>query len=62
MSSRKPESPEHPATAAPAAKPSKAPARANQSDRLAAALRDNLKRRKAQARARQEPGDSSSED
>jgi hypothetical protein len=61
MSSRKPESPKHPATRAPAAAPSKAPARAEQSDRLAAALRDNLKRRKAQARARREPGDGSSE-
>jgi len=28
----------------------------DQPDRLAAALRDNLKRRKAQARARREPG------
>jgi hypothetical protein len=30
--------------------------RPDQSDRLASALRDNLKRRKAQARAREEPG------
>ena len=33
-----------------------APAKADRPDRLAAALRDNLKRRKAQARARREPG------
>ena len=32
------------------------PAKAGQSDRLADALRDNLKRRKAQARARRETG------
>ena len=47
MSSSKPEPPK------PAAKPS---AKTEQSDRLANALRDNLKRRKAQARARREPG------
>ena len=47
MSPSKPEPPK------PAAKPS---AKAEQSDRLANALRDNLKRRKTQARARQEPG------
>ncbi len=49
MSSSKPES------SKPAAKPS---AQTAQSERLAAALRDNLKRRKAQARARRaaEPG------
>ena len=35
--------------------PSK-PAQRSGQDRLAAALRDNLKRRKAQARARREPG------
>jgi hypothetical protein len=62
MPSRKPESPDRPATRAQAATPSKVPARAEQSDRLAAALRDNLKRRKAQARARREPGEGSSED
>jgi hypothetical protein len=47
MSPSKPDSPK-PAT--------RSSAKAEQSDRLAAALRDNLKRRKAQARARQEPG------
>jgi hypothetical protein len=36
-------------------KPAKPPAKTAQSERLAAALRDNLKRRKAQARARQAP-------
>ena len=46
MSPSKPDEPKS------AAKPS---AKADQADRLAAALRDNLKRRKAQARARQEP-------
>ena len=56
MSSTKPEqSNESPAKEAIAAA-DKARARAEQSDRLAAALRDNLKRRKAQARARREPG------
>ena len=47
MSPSKPEPPK------PAARSS---AKAEQADRLAAALRDNLKRRKTQARARQEPG------
>jgi len=37
------------------AKPAKPSARTAQSERLAAALRDNLKRRKAQARARRAP-------
>lgn len=48
MSSDKPEPPKH----------ANAPARPGQragQDRSAAALRDNLKRRKAQARARREP-------
>ncbi len=49
MSSDKPEPSKH------AKAPSKPGPRAGQ-DRLAAALRDNLKRRKAQARARREPG------
>jgi hypothetical protein len=48
MSSDKPESSKH--ISAPP-KPGQTPGR----DRLAAALRDNLKRRKAQARARREP-------
>jgi hypothetical protein len=51
MSSDKPES-KHSSTGAAAPK---APQRSGK-DRLAAALRDNLKRRKAQARARREPG------
>jgi len=50
MSPNKPESPDHAQISA--AKP---PAKDEQSDRLATALRDNLKRRKAQARARREP-------
>jgi len=49
MSSDKPEPPKH------AGVPSK-PAQRSGQDRSAAALRDNLKRRKAQARARREPG------
>ena len=48
MSSDKPESPKH------ASAPPKPAPRSGQ-DRSAAALRDNLKRRKAQARARREP-------
>ena len=48
MSSDKPESSKH------AGAPAKPGPRAGQ-DRLATALRDNLKRRKAQARARREP-------
>jgi hypothetical protein len=48
MSSDKPESSKH------STDPSK-PAGKPAQDRLAAALRDNLKRRKAQARARREP-------
>ncbi|MEZ5831500.1 MAG: hypothetical protein R3D05_09990 [Dongiaceae bacterium] len=48
MSSDKPESPKH--SHAPAN-----PAQRAEQDRLAAALRDNLKRRKDQARARREP-------
>jgi hypothetical protein len=48
MSSDKPESSKHSTV------PSK-PAQRSERDRLAAALRDNLKRRKAQARARREP-------
>ena len=51
MSSDKPES-KHSSAGANAPK---APQRSGK-DRLAAALRDNLKRRKAQARARREPG------
>ena len=47
MSSGKPQS------SKPAAKP---PAKSERSDRLATALRDNLKRRKAQARAREAAG------
>ena len=47
MSSDKPESPKHPS-------PSSKPAPRSGQDRSAAALRDNLKRRKAQARARRE--------
>jgi hypothetical protein len=50
MSSDKPDSKHSNAGAA----SSKAPQRSGQ-DRSAAALRDNLKRRKAQARARREP-------
>ena len=49
MSSDKPESSKH------SSAPSKKPAQKTGQDRLAAALRDNLKRRKAQARARREP-------
>ena len=52
MSASKPEPPKNSATGAPASP--KTPAKS--SDRLAAALRDNLKRRKAQARARRQPG------
>jgi hypothetical protein len=48
MSSDKPESSKH--STAPSG-----PARKPGQDRLAAALRDNLKRRKAQARARRAP-------
>lgn len=48
MSSDQPESSRH------SNAPSK-PAQKSGQDRLAAALRDNLKRRKAQARARREP-------
>ena len=48
MSSDKPKSPKHPTA------PSK-PAQRPGQDRLGAALRDNLKRRKAQARARRVP-------
>ena len=55
MSSSKPEPPKESATRGPAVA-SKTPAKAGQTDRLAAALRNNLKRRKAQARARREPG------
>ena len=51
MSSDKPES-KHSSAGANAPK---AP-QVSGKDRLAAALRDNLKRRKAQARARREPG------
>jgi hypothetical protein len=50
MSSSKPESQKDSVAG------SKEPAKSKQSDRLAAALRDNLKRRKTQARARKEPG------
>lgn len=50
MSSAKSEKPNQAA-----AKPAAEPGHPGQSERLAAALRDNLKRRKAQARARQEP-------
>jgi hypothetical protein len=48
MPSDKPESSKH------SNAPSK-PAKRSEQDRLAAALRDNLKRRKAQARARRDP-------
>ena len=47
MSSSKPESPKAPAKPA---------AKLEQADRLAEALRDNLKRRKVQARARRDAG------
>jgi hypothetical protein len=53
MSSSKPEPPK---TATSRGSNSPSPAKAGASDRLAAALRDNLKRRKSQARARREPG------
>jgi hypothetical protein len=56
MSTSRPESPKQSDPKRPAASPAKAQAKADQSDRLAAALRDNLKRRKEQARARREPG------
>lgn len=49
MSSDKPESSKHPKAAS-------KPAPRSGQDRSAAALRDNLKRRKAQARARGETG------
>ena len=49
MSSDKPDPSKHSST------PSK-PAQRSGQERLAAALRDNLKRRKAQARARRETG------
>jgi hypothetical protein len=49
MSSSQPKPPKNPPGQKPAAKGN---AGAGQSDRLATALRDNLKRRKAQARAR----------
>jgi hypothetical protein len=52
MSSTKPESSQDSTTEGAASKA----ARRSEQDRLAAALRDNLKRRKAQARARREPG------
>ena len=52
MSSDKPESPKHSSAGGTPSKPAQGSGR----DRLAAALRDNLKRRKAQARARREPG------
>jgi len=51
MSSSQPRPPKNPPGPKPAAKGNAA---ASQSDRLASALRDNLKRRKAQARARSE--------
>ena len=51
MSSDKPELSKHSSAAG---TPSK-PAQRSEQDRLASALRDNLKRRKAQARARREP-------
>jgi hypothetical protein len=50
MSPNKPESPENAQVSA-----DKPAAKTERSDRLAAALRDNLKRRKVQARARREP-------
>jgi hypothetical protein len=52
MSSDKPDS-KHSTTGAGSSKP---PPRRSGQDRSAAALRDNLKRRKAQARARRESG------
>lgn len=51
MSSSQPKLPKNPSSTKPA---DKGKAGAGQSDRLATALRDNLKRRKAQARARGE--------
>jgi len=54
MSSSKPRPPKDSAVPGPAG--SSGPTAKTESDRLAAALRDNLKRRKAQARARREPG------
>ena len=56
MSSSQPESPKGPGPKQPTVAAPKGHAKADQSDRLATALRDNLKRRKAQARARREPG------
>jgi hypothetical protein len=56
MSTSQPESPKQPDPKGPAVTAAGAQAKADQSDRLAAALRDNLKRRKAQARARRDPG------
>jgi hypothetical protein len=56
MSSSQPESPKEADPKRPTIAAAKAQAKADQSDRLATALRDNLKRRKAQARARQDPG------
>jgi len=56
MSTSQSESPKAPGRSRPAGTAPKAQAKADQSDRLAVALRDNLKRRKAQARARREPG------
>jgi hypothetical protein len=54
MSSSTPQKPGKPAAKDPATAVPNASPRAEGGDRLAAALRDNLKRRKAQARARQE--------
>jgi hypothetical protein len=56
MSSSQPESPKEAGPKRPTVAAPKGQAKADQSDRLATALRDNLKRRKAQARARREPG------
>jgi hypothetical protein len=56
MSTRQPESPKQSGPKGPALTPARAEAKAEQADRLATVLRDNLKRRKAQARARREPG------
>ncbi|HEY1263636.1 MAG TPA: hypothetical protein VGF06_08940 [Terriglobales bacterium] len=56
MSTSQPESPKAPAANRPAVTAAKTQAKADQSDRLAVALRDNLKRRKAQARARKDSG------
>jgi hypothetical protein len=62
MSTSQPEPPRTSGRNQPAVTTPKTQAKADQSDRLAAALRDNLKRRKAQARIRREPGPGRHED